>query len=277
MKLEPVAALGLVAACVIYAAGIHRLALKGRKWPWKRTVPFCAGIVLVAIATESPVAADDTKLFSMHVVQHLILAMAAPICLCLGAPITLWLQAASRPIQTRLLAILHSRIVRFLSFPLVTWFWFVGTLFVLYFTGLYALTMRNAWFHEFIHIHFLLVGFLFFAPVVAIDPHPWRLPHGARLLYVGLTLPAHAFLALALLSATVPLASTWYLATTAHNMGQLLRDQKVGAAVMWIAGDLLAITCVGIVAIQWANEDERVAAREDRFLDNAQTSGLAPN
>jgi cytochrome c oxidase assembly factor CtaG len=264
--IEPIPAIAALGAAVLYAFGIDRLRRKGRRWPVARTAPFYAGLLMLVIATQPPLAPQDTKLFSAHVVQHLLLAMGGPVLLCLGAPITLCLQASGRSVQQRLLAILHSPFVRFVTHPLVTWFLFSGTLFILYFSGLYELSLRNVYFHDAVHLHFVLAGFLFFAPVVAIDPHPHRLPHGARLLYVGLTLPVHAFLALALLSATTPLAADWYLAVSDRTFEELLRDQKLGAAVMWVSGDLLAILTVGIVAVQWARDDDRVSDREDRFV-----------
>jgi putative membrane protein len=266
LTIEPIPAVGLLATALVYVAGMRRLRARGRSWSWKRWVPYALGVLCIAVATESPLASKDTELFSAHVFQHLLLSMAGPALLCMGAPLTLWLQAASRPTQTRLLKVLHSRHVRFISFPLVSWSIFVSTLFVLYFSPLYELSLRNAVFHDFVHLHFLIAGFLFFAPVVAIDPHPHRVPHGARLLYVGLTLPAHAFLALALLSATTPLAVDWYL-QLGRSFDEILQDQKVGSAIMWVSGDLIAIFTVGVVAVQWARDDDRTSAREDRQLD----------
>ena len=267
--IEPVPLMVLLGSALLYAWGIRRLSLRGRSWPWKRTVPFCGGLVLIGIATQTPLASFDTRLFSAHVVQHLLLSMAAPALLCLGAPVTLALQAADRPVQRTILRLLHMPISRMITFPLVSWVLFVGSLFVLYYSGLYELSLRNELFHELVHMHFIMVGFLFFAPVVSIDPHPWGMPHGARLLYVGLTLPAHAFLALALLSATTPLALDWYLAVTSFDQGQILRDQKTGAALMWVAGDLIAISTVAIVVTQWAKQEDRVSIREDRYVDES--------
>jgi putative copper resistance protein D len=268
LTIEPIPAIGLLATSLLYLAGIHRLRAKGRSWSWKRWIPYACGVLCLAIATESPLASKDTELFSAHVFQHLLLSMAGPALLCMGAPLTLWLQAANRPTQVRILDVLHSRFVRFVSFPLVSWAIFVSTLFVLYFSPLYDLSLRNPVFHDFVHLHFIVAGFLFFAPVVAIDPHPNRMPHGARLLYVALTLPAHAFLALALLSASTPLAVDWYMTMTGRTFDQILQDQKVGSAIMWVAGDMIAIFTVGVVATQWARDDDRVSAREDRFVDN---------
>lgn len=269
MTIEPIPATGLLAAALVYLAGMRLLRARGRAWPSKRWVPYFGGIVAIGIATESPLAAEDTRLFSAHVLQHLLLSMAGPALLAMGAPLTLWLQAASRPVQVKLLKVLHSRIIRFYSFPLVSWALFVSTLFILYFSPLYELSLRNPVFHDFVHLHFIVAGFLFFAPVVAIDPHPHRMPHGARLLYVALTLPAHAFLALALLSASVPLAADWYVQATGRTLDQILDNQKLGAAMMWVAGDMIAIFTVGVVATQWARDDERAAVREDRALAGA--------
>jgi len=263
---EPIPVVALLSTGLLYAAGVHRLRLRNRSWPINRSIPFVTGLIAIATATLSPLASRDTEIFSAHVVQHLLLAMIAPPLICLGAPVTLWLQASSRPLQERTLRILHSRFVRTVSFPLVAWMLFAGTLFVLYFSSLYELSLRNALFHEFVHAHFIAAGFLFFAPIVAIDPHPHRMPHGARLLYMGLTLPVHAFLALALMSATMPLAADWYMLQTGHELGRVLADQKLGAAIMWISGDLLSISTVAIVVLQWVRDDERAAIREDRYI-----------
>ncbi len=276
MRIEPIPLIGLIAVGTLYAAGIYQLRLLGRRWPRKRSVPFFLGLLCVVIATQTEIAYRDTQSFTMHVVQHLFLAMGAPPLLCLGAPLTLWLQSAPRKLKVALLSLLHSRCLRVVSFPLVTWMIFVATLFILYFSFLYELSLRNTLFHDLVHVHYILAGFLYFAPVVAIDPYPWRMHYGARLLYVGLSLPAHAFLALALLTAATPLAADWYLTTTGNGLAEILRDQKRGAAVMWIASDLLAIAVVGIVATQWARADERDANREDRFVARGLDAPASP-
>jgi len=266
----------LLAAAALYLGGIQRLSLRGRKWSLWRTVPFIAGLVTIGVAIELPVLQAGSNPFTSHVVQHLALSMAGPALMCLGAPLTLLLQASSRSTQTFLLRALNSTIVKFFTHPIVSWMIFVTSLFVLYYSGLYELSLRNELAHEIMHAHFIASGFLFFAGVVAIDPHPWRMPHGLRLLYVGLTLPAHAFLALALMSARTPIAADFYLGI-GRQLDDVLRDQKLGAGVMWIAGDLIAILTVGIVAKQWATQEDRVAGREDKIVDMARLRDLELN
>ncbi|MDQ6910941.1 MAG: cytochrome c oxidase assembly protein, partial [Actinomycetota bacterium] len=175
------------------------------------------------------------------------------------APVTLALQAGSRTTQRRILRVLHRRPVAVLTHPVVVLALFGGTLFVLYFTGLYDLSLRNRPVHELVHLHFLVVGLLFFWMVVGVDLVRGRLPYGACLLCVMATVPMHAFLGIALLSASTPLFS-----------GHTLADQRAGAGILWVVGDLVTLVVGGIVLAQWMSHEERVAEREDRRADAAE-------
>ena len=248
-----------------YVIGVRRLAARGRRWPPARTAAFVSGCAVVAVALLSGIAEYDQSSFSVHVVQHLLLAMAAPLLMALGAPVTLALQAGSRATKTRLLRVLHSRPVVALTNPVVAWLLFTGSLFVLYFTGLYAASQRNFLVHDAVHAHFLLVGCLFFWPVVGLDPSVWRMHHGARLLYVMLALPVHAFLGIALLSGNTPLFE-------AHT----LADQHAGGGILWAAGDLLTLAAIAVVLTQWMAHEERESAREDRLLAAASREPRQP-
>lgn len=83
----------------------------------------------------SGLAAHDDTLFSIHVVQHMLLGMIAPVFLALGAPMTLALRTASPATRRRLVAVIHSRYARVLAHPLAGWLIFVVSPFALYFTG----------------------------------------------------------------------------------------------------------------------------------------------
>jgi putative membrane protein len=264
-SLAPVPVLAVAATITAYLLGVRRLAQRGRRWPRARTTAFLAGCGVVALALVSGIAEYDQSTFSVHVVQHLLLGMLGPLLLALGAPVTLALQAGSRATQTRLLRILHSPPVKALTNPFVAWLLFSATLFVLYFTGLYSLSLRHFYVHDLVHLHFLVVGMLFFWPVVGLDPRVWRVHHGARLLYVMLALPVHAFLGIALLSGQTPLFE-------AHT----LADQHAGGGILWAFGDLLTLATVGVVLSQWMSHEEREAAREDRLVDAARAARLQP-
>ena len=240
------------AAAAAYWLGVTRLARRGREWSRARSASFAGGIAVIVVALCSGIAHFDDSVFTLHVVQHLLLSMVAPPLLALGAPVTLALQASARPTQTRIVRVLHSGPAAVLTYPVVTWLLFSASLVALYATGLYPTSLRHPWLHDLVHIHFVVVGALFFWPIVGIDPSRWRLPHGARLLYVLLALPFHAIVGLTLVTASTPLWS-------AHTV----TDQQTGGGVMMLFGDLITLVVFAVVFAQWAKADERAAARFD--------------
>jgi putative membrane protein len=262
----------VVMAAAGYALGVRRLARRGRTWPRSRSISFAAGLVVVVIATQSGLAAYDRVLFSMHVVQHLLLGMVAALLLVLAAPVTLALQASSRAGQRRLLRALHSRPVVVVAHPVTAWLLFGGTLAVLYFTALYELSLRNDWVHAAVHAHFLVVGFLFMAHVVAVDPIPGALGFGARLLYVLVALPFHAFLGVAILASSEVLAAGWYDGVVRTWGASPLSDQRTGAGLLWVAGELFGVVAALVVVRRWMAHEERAGARHDRQLEAARTA-----
>jgi cytochrome c oxidase assembly factor CtaG len=255
-RFEPVAACGIVLLLWWYLSAVRRLADRGRRWAPGRLTCFLIGVGVIAVATQSGIATADTTSFSAHVIQHLLLGMLAPVLLALGAPITLALQASNRKTHRRLLRVLHSRPVSILTHPLTAWSLFGGSMFVLYFSGLYAATLRNVALHDLVHLEFVLVGCLFFWPVVGIDPTPHRLPYGGRMLYVLVALPFHTILGVALITQQRLIAP-----------GITLADQQAGAGILWSAGEALGLIAMMIVAYQWMAAEEREAIRLDRQLD----------
>jgi putative copper resistance protein D len=268
-SLEPLFAVTLLAGG-LYLVGVQRLAARGRSWPRARSVSFAAGLIVIVLATQSGLARYDRVLFSLHIAQHLLLGMVAPVLLVLGAPVTLALQAGHRTAQTRVLRVLHSRPVAIGTHPLVVWILFGGTLVVLYFTGLYELSLRNDWVHVLLHVHFVVVGCLFMAYVVGVDPLPRALGYGARILFVAVVLPFHAFLGVALLGRRTVIAGDWYSSLSRPWLSSALSDQKVGAGMLWAFGELFGLVAIGVVLYQWMRHEELVAAREDRRLDAEQ-------
>jgi putative membrane protein len=251
-QLPPVAGTALLAAGAGYVWGVDRLRRRGRTWPAGRTAAFAGGLAVLMVALCSGIAHYDTSNFSVHMLQHLLLSMVGPPLLALGAPVTLALQASSRATQRRLVAALHSPAVTFVTHPLVTWALMGASLVALYFSPLYGLTLRHAWLHDLVHLHLVAVGVLFVWPIVGLDPVRWRLPHGARMLYVLTALPFHSVIGLVLTSSSTAL---W----AAHA----LSDQQAGGGVMMLGGDLVTVIVFVIVFFQWAAADQRLAARAD--------------
>ena len=270
---NPLVIVGLLAAAIAYLQGRRRLAADGVAWPARRTAYFLSGIAAIAVALLSPVEAYDTVLFSVHVAQHMLLTMVAAPLLALGAPVTLALRVSRGRTRRRLTRVLHSPPLRVAGNPLVAWVLFTVSLYGLYFSPLFDLTLRQPLVHDLVHLHFLTVGLLFWWPLVGLDPSRWRLPHIARLLFVFVMVPFHAFLGVAIMNSGRVMAPT--LESFQRTWGPTpLADQQVGGAILWGAGDLIALAAVLGVLISWASYEEKVVAvREDRRLARERAAG----
>ncbi|BBH66837.1 hypothetical protein ACTI_35220 [Actinoplanes sp. OR16] len=260
-------ALGLMVSAALYLYGVWRLRQRGDHWPPGRTAAFVAGgLGSIAAVSVTGIEAYDTTLISVHMVQHMVLSMVGPIFLALGAPTTLALRVLDKKPRKVLLKVLHSRYVRVLTFPLVAFGLFIANPFVLYFTGAYRLTLEHAWLHEFVHLHFVVTGCLFFWPLLGLDPLPNRWPYPGRALLMVLSVPFHTVLGLTIMQSKELLGGDWY-----PNLGlswmDPYADQVTAGGILWAGGEIVSVTMLGILVVQWVRQSEREARRIDRALD----------
>lgn len=266
-QVDPVPMALLLVAAALYLAGQWRLWQRGDRWSgWRAASWLLGGLGSIAVATMSGLASYDDTLFSAHMAQHMILSMVAPVFLALGAPVTLALRTLPPRGRSLLLATLHSRLARLLTFPPIGWALFVGTPFALYFSGWYEATLRHAWLHELLHIHFVLIGCLFLWPLIGLDPVPGKVAYPLRFLLIFAALPFHAILGVTIMGGQALIAGDFY--TALHlSWSDPVSDQRVGGGLLWASGDLIGLLLLGAVAVQWMRASEREAAREDRRLD----------
>ena len=269
--LELVPVLAVLAMTGLYLAGTWRLAKRGDHWPAGRTVGFLLGVLAFAFATMSGIGTYDTTLLSVHMVQHMVLSMVVPVLLALGAPVTLALRTLPRGGRRALLGVLHSRVARALSFPPLTLALFVASPWALYFSGWYAASLHSDYVHQMTHLHLVLVGSLFFWPLLGVDPVPGRMSHPFRVLVTLLTLPFHAFLGVTILGQRDLIGGDWYPELHHTAMATWLpdphADQHLAGGILWSSGDLVGLLFFGVLFTQWVRSSMREAAREDRRLD----------
>jgi cytochrome c oxidase assembly factor CtaG len=233
------------------------------------------GMGSFAFATMSGLGAYDTSLLSVHMVQHMILSMMVPLFLALGAPVTLMLRTLPARPPGWLLSLLHSRLAKVLSFAPLTFLLFVISPWALYFTGWYDATLSSVFVHELMHVHLVLVGTLFFWPLVGIDPVPGRVPYPFRLLLIFLTLPFHAFLGVTIMGQEELIGGDWYRALPMPWLPDPAADQHLAGGILWGSGDLIGLTFFGVLFTQWVRASMKEAAREDRRLDRLETQAAA--
>ena len=276
-SLDPVPFVLTVWAAGAYLSGVLVLRRRGDRWPLGRTVAFLAGMGAFAFATMSGVAAYDTTLLSVHMVQHMVLSMLVPLSLALGAPVTLALRTLPRRPKRWLLAVLHSRLARVLSFPPLTLMLYIVSPWALYYSGWYRASLESVYVHEAMHVHLVLVGALFFWPLLGIDPVPGRVSHPFRVLLVVLTLPFHAFLGVTIMGQETLLGGDWYPRLHQGPMGAWLPDplddQHLAGGILWGSGDLIGLVFFAVLFTQWVRSSMREAVREDRRLDLLEARG----
>ena len=268
-SIEPAVLLPLVVAAIAWVRIVRRVdrAHPHNPVPRGRSVAFLAGLAVIAVALMSGIDSYDTTLFSVHMVQHLLLTLVAAPLIALGAPITLLLRAASPDVRRRvLLPILHSRVLRVLSFPVVAWVLFAAVMWGTHFSPLFDASLENPVVHDLEHALYLGTALLFWWPAVGLDPSPWRIPHPVRAMYVFLQMPQNTFLAVAILNASVPLYA--HYATLVRAWGPTpLADQQVAGSLMWIGGDVLFLTALAAILAGWMRHEQGREATLDRRLD----------
>jgi putative copper resistance protein D len=231
-----------------------------RHWAWM------GGLTAVVAALLSPIETYSGALLTVHMVQHLLLQFVAAPLLLLAAPVTVLLRAVGPTMRRGLLVVLHSRLVRALTFPLLAWFLFAAVNWGWHLSDLYDMALEVESVHYLQHLTLFGAALLFWFPVVGADPGPWRLPHPMRLFYLFLAMPQNSFLGVAILNAAGVLYP--HYATVVRDWGPSpLIDQQAGGTLMWVWGDLVFLLAMLAVIAAWVRQEERRNAREEARLD----------
>ena len=270
----------LVTAVALYIKGVMVLTKRGDKWPVGRTISFAFAIAAIDFATSGGLGLYAHFAFSYHMVAHMILGMIAPIGIVLGAPITLALRTLpqgrnveERGVRGSLLAALHSKLAIFYTNPIVALAFFDGSLFALYFTGLFGSLMQSHVGHLFMSIHFLLAGILFFHVVIGIDPNPRRVPHLVRIVILFAAMSIHAFFSVALMSSSTLIDAGYFASLKSPWLTDLLADQRIGGSIGWAMGEVPILIALVAVFISWMRDDSRETKRIDRNTARAAAMG----
>lgn len=262
-----------VVAAVLYLLGVRRLRARGDRWPHRRTVAWLIGAAMLAWSTSGAPGVYGSVLFSMHMVQHMTVAMAVPVFLVLGAPVTLALRAlpargdGSRGAREWLLVFVHARWLSVVGHPVIAAAIFVISLVVFYSSFLFELSLRSHTAHMVMVAHFLISGYLLASSLMGIDPGPRRLDYPFRVITLIVTFGFHALFAVSLMAKTTVMAEDWF-AALGRTWGKSLQDdQYVGATLSWLLGDYPIAIIGGALIWSWVAADHREARRLDRKAD----------
>ena len=270
----------LIFAVAIYIKGVIILSRRGDKWPVGRTIAFALGISAIDFATSGGLGVYSRFAFSNHMLSHMVLGMIAPIGIVLGAPITLALRTLpigrneqERGIRGSFIALLHSKLSKIYTHPVVALAIFNGSLFALYFTPLFGNLMQGHSGHFFMSIHFLLSGILFFQVLIGVDPMPRKVLHIVKVIIIFAAMSIHAFFSISVMSASTLLDNGYFALLERPWATDLLADQRAGGAIGWAMGEIPILLALLATFIQWTRQDKKEAARIDRAADRAAAMG----
>ncbi|MYS12253.1 cytochrome c oxidase assembly protein [Streptomyces sp. SID6041] len=264
--------IGCLAALGLYGWGVARLRGRGDAWPVSRTVFFTIGVLTIALVMCTKLNDYGMVMFSVHMVQHMVISMLSPILLLLGAPITLALRAL--PVAGRgslgprelLLKLLHSRYMKVVTHPGFTIPMFIASLYGLYFTPLFDFLMGSKPGHIGMMVHFLMVGVVFFWPIMGVDPGPHRPGYVMRMLELFAGMPFHAFFGIALMMASEPMVKAYENPPASLGI-DALTDQNAAGGIAWAFSEIPSVLVLIALVYQWYHSEQRQAVRMDRAAD----------
>ncbi|MFI6415948.1 cytochrome c oxidase assembly protein [Streptomyces sp. NPDC050842] len=264
--------IGCLTALGLYGWGVARLRRRGDAWPVSRTVFFVVGVLTVALVMCTKLNDYGMVMFSVHMVQHMVISMLSPILLLLGAPVTLALRAL--PVAGRgstgprelLLKLLHSRYMKVITHPGFTIPMFIASLYALYFTPLFDFLMGSKPGHIGMMVHFLMVGVVFFWPIMGVDPGPHRPGYVMRMLELFAGMPFHAFFGIALMMASEPMVKAYQNPPASLGI-DALTDQNWAGGIAWAFSEIPSVLVLIALVYQWYHSEQRQAVRMDRAAD----------
>ncbi|AJZ83692.1 hypothetical protein ADL28_26150 [Streptomyces violaceusniger] len=277
---DPFFLVGCVLALGLYGWGVARLWRRGDAWPVGRLVSFGLGVLTIAVAMCTKLNDYGMVMFSVHMVQHMIISMVSPILLLLGAPVTLTLRALPAAGRGRkgprelLVTLLHSRYMRIISHPAFTIPLFIASLYALYFTSLFDFLMGSKAGHIAMMVHFLAVGLVFFWPIMGVDPGPHRPGYVMRMLELFAGMPFHAFFGIALMMASEPMVGVYEHPPASLGI-DALSDQTWAGGIAWAFSEIPSVIVLVALVYQWYKSEQRQARRIDRTADRDGDQELA--
>ena len=251
---EPWLLVGLIVAAAIYTRGwlfLHRRA--PRRWRAGQLGAFCGGLAAIYVALASPIETFASLLLAVHMVQHVLLMMAVPPLIWLGAPLFPILRGLPQPVRTywagpmlrnawlrRWFTRLTQPSAALLLFTAATWLW--------HWPAAYELALRSPRWHYLEHACFLGTGLLFWFPVVRPYPSRARWSKWVLLPYLFLADVQNTVLS-ALLTFSGTLLFRYYAEVPRLGGWSALADQQAAGVIMWVPGSiafLVPMFCIGV-------------------------------
>ncbi|WP_030935481.1 cytochrome c oxidase assembly protein [Streptomyces sp. NRRL S-646] len=252
----------------LYGWGVLRLRRRGERWPASRIAAFAVlGLGTLVVATMSALAVYDRVLFWPAAVQNILLDLVAPLGLALGDPLGLAVRALPERAAGRVQRAMTARLVRLLTFPLVSTALVLATELTVYFTPYFETALRHGWLHQLMYLHLLLAGCLFVVPVLTREEAlPAWCTHPVRAALVFLDGIVDAVPGIVVMTHGTLIAGAWYLHHAPPWSPDVHHDQQLGGGAMVGIAELVALPFLLAILVQWARTERATTAALDSRL-----------
>jgi cytochrome c oxidase assembly factor CtaG len=239
---------------------------RSRRWSlasrW-RPASYWLGLSIVLLSLMSPIDVLAAQLFSMHMVQHLLLIMVAPPLLLLANPLPflLWgMPDRVRRTTGRVMGQLMGGDAKFRSqlravtTPGMTWMFWTITVIGWHDPGAYNAALRSQFVHDIEHLSFFLAGMLFWWHVTGAGPRIHKQPGlVGRILFVISIIPPNMVSGIVLAFASEPFYgyAGGFLGVSA------IADQQLGGVIMWIPGSMMYIVAALLLAARLLGQEQQ--------------------
>jgi putative membrane protein len=253
--LDPFQIAPTLVAAAFYARRVLTLRDRGTPVPRWRIALFATGILLLLVAFVSPVHALGERMFSFHMLQHVLLGDLAPLALLAGL---------TGPILRPALRWLHR--LRFLANPFVALPVWAVNLYLWHLPFLYDAALRHDSVHALEHFCFFAGGTIMWLPVLETLPAPEWFGTGAKLGYIAIVRAVET-----VLGNVFFWSGTVFYTVYAHQNRlwgiSALEDQGIAGGVMMIEGSLVTIGAIAWLFLKLAEEGELRQQLLERGLD----------
>jgi putative membrane protein len=234
----------------------------GRGAGWPQLTAFTAAIFVILVALVSPVdSLGEDYLFSIHMVQHILLGDIAPLLVLLSLS-----RVIMRPLTRRLMSV--ERALGPLAHPatgIVVW---LTMIYVWHIPAMYNAALNHSAIHALEHTCFFIGGIAVWWPLI--QPVPMR-----RKL-TGLSVFAY-LIAAKISIGLLGIFLTWSNGVTYSYYEHVpriwgltaLEDQNLGGAIMMVEQSIVLVIAFAILFVRMLLQSEEDERRRERFEDPA--------
>lgn len=212
---------------------------------WHLPALFAGGLASTVLALSSPLdSMGETVLLTMHMLEHMALALVGAILLVAGIPRAMLERVRRLPVLGALLDRFWN-VTGMLLFNVVMVAWHVP--------ALYEAALRNEPVHDLEHLCFLVFGMLFWGPILRpLEPDRTRPGNLVRrIVAVMVALGVNTALGSYLFFVQNVLYPTYLAAPRVWGLIDVRTDQSIAGGTLWSMGDMAYIVAGLVLVVQW--------------------------